>query len=130
MTGSFRSVSWFSTKVTAFSGEIPASPAWVEIGHVEAAGIVAHRRHREAQWEIERAGATAHAVRVENPTIDQDAIAVEELAEGKLAGHRLLSQEREQKIGRKPLYVVEAVTLHIECARVSQSAASIRPLKT
>src|SRR3954447_7095903 len=88
----------------------------VEISHVEAAGIVAHRRQDKAQWEIERAGAAAHAVRIENPAIDQGAIAVEELAEGKLAGHRLFGQKGKQKIGRNALYVVEPVTLHIECS--------------
>src|SRR3979490_2759020 len=86
------------------------------MSHVEAAGIVPHRPQDEAQWEIDRAGPAAHAAGVEDPAIHERSVAVEKFAEGKLAGHRLLGQKGEQKIGRKPLYVVETVALYIECS--------------
>ena len=86
----------------------------VEIGHIEAAGIVAHRRQHEAKREIERAGAAPHPTRVEHPIIDHGSIPIKVFSKSKLAGHRLACKERKEKIGREPLYVIEPIALDIE----------------
>src|SRR5206468_916124 len=69
----------------------------VEIGHVEPPGIGAHRLEDEAQRKVESGGPPAHALLIEHPLIDENAIAVEELADGELARHRFPGEERKQE---------------------------------
>jgi len=87
----------------------------VEIGHVEAAGVVAHSRQDEPQREIKSTGSAAHPVRVKHPTIYESSVPVKEFTEGEFACHRLAVEEREEEIGREPLYVIEPISLDVEC---------------
>ena len=88
----------------------------IEVRHVEAAGVAAHRGEHESQRKIKRARSTLHAHRVEDPAVHQNPVAVKELADGEFSRHRFAVQKRPQKVGGQPLHIIDAISLHIQRA--------------
>src|SRR5580693_9016140 len=90
----------------------------VQVGHVKAARIVAHAAEQELQPKIKRARAACHSFWIEDPLIDQQAIAIEKFADRELSRHRLAVQERRQEVRGKSLHVVNTIALRVERARL------------
>ena len=82
----------------------------VELRHVPAAPIIAHRRNREADSEVERRARAIHTG-VPNPPIEGIGVTIEILAHGRLASHGFRVQMFIDEYYCQPLRIVNTVPL-------------------
>jgi hypothetical protein len=91
----------------------------IQIGHIEAAWTVAHSVEHELCRKIECAGASLHSIGIEDPSIDQNAVAIKEFSNGEFPVHRLTVQKRQQKLGGQTFYIVDSIALDVQSPRQS-----------